>query len=293
MKINVIDFNVYAYIVESESQSLLDILYSEYQDPKLLENFAQGKTKDQITELIVNCLWSLYINYGSIHYQPSLEGCYVVSLNDFKPYWRSIYFPDYKAGRQPKTDYHNLVVKLGIDYHRSRGIPLLSKIGYEADDFMGLMVALKTRSYDDSEFYNSAIHMFTVDSDWLQLVSDRHNIIWINSRHWEPRIRDEEQFLEWFEKRHSKTAKKLNIVVEHPQDLVVLKCLDGDSSDNLPKNLNPFYYDLVNTHPDHNLLYDQASVESVIKSLRVYRQDTIKAKNAYKVLNSLSFNELP
>lgn len=288
MKINVIDFNVYAYIIEQKFEELHGALVSEYQSPEVKKIFADLDAKNTI----INSLWSFYLNNGSAYLPKSMTDCYVVTVTDSKPYWRSLYFPEYKAGRTPKTDLHNEVVKLGIKYHEDRGIPLLSLPTYEADDLVGTIVKLRIRDQRNKGILKDTdLHLFTVDSDWLQLVDDSLGIIWVNSAHWEPRIRDEKRFLEWFEKRFGKDAKKKNIGVSKPQDLVVYKVVTGDSSDGLPPGISPYFIDLINTHYKHDSLYNSNFVNECYNSFSAYLQDRKRASNASKILKLLGFND--
>jgi len=176
-----------------------------------------------------------------------------ILVTDSKPYWRNDYTESYKGDRPSKTETFNLVKETGLSLAKKLGVPVLSLPRYEADDLAAAVVRfaqLAKQSKSDCDLGKfDHTYLWTVDSDWIQMVSSE--VTWLNSGPWEPLIRDIPGSLEWIKKR-------LKVSLDHPQDIVPIKCIHGDSSDNLPPGTKPFLIDLMNPHPDWNPLKSQS-----------------------------------
>ena len=100
---------------------------------------------------------------------------------------------------------------------------ILQTDGLEADDWAGLIVR-----YHNQKRTRPKIELKTVDTDWLQLVSD--TVIWSNYGYHLPQYRGIEEAIDW-------TYNKLNVFIQSPSDIARVKYLLGDSVDNIPPEL--------------------------------------------------------
>lgn len=155
---------------------------------------------------------------------------------------------DYKAEFEFGRGYwrHNELRKIGVDYKPGRPdnpgidkiktaianrIPLnrqARQIGFEADD----IIANLTQQYHE---YN--IDIVTVDTDLMQLISDR--VRWVNTARYQPIIRS-------IEEARAYSLKKWRTVIKDPVEIVDIKATKGDPSDGLPKGTHPKFIDLLN-----------------------------------------------
>lgn len=236
------DFNVIAYKIMFNIEK--NILKSDNLD---LQN------DDFIVEY-VKASWAVYMNRGSTCCDYFPHTAVITDDNkDIQPYWRSLLFADYKKGRKPKPPHMLTVADYGRRYVNKPGNPFhyFRKAGYEADDFAGAIVYLKRQHQrfpdGDPVVANREIVLFTVDSDWLQLVGE--GVVWHNTATYEPRIRDTKEVLEWAYKRFKWT-------LDNPSEIVDMKMINGDSADNLPKGSPRYLIDLMNSHPAYHLKED-------------------------------------
>lgn len=206
--------------------------------------------------------WALHLNRGYTDL-PYYEQTVVV-VDDHNPYWRTPYleergFPPYKDGRKQKGEEWYKVAQAGKDYIFSAGCPFhfLSFKGYEADDIAAALVRVKAPRL---------VVLSTVDSDWSGLVLDSEQYMktnrfefikeeygveptvwWTNHAHWTPRFRDEAGVRNW-------TKKRCKEDIVHPPELWEIKALEGDKSDNLPKNSPIEVIDLLNPPKEYDIL---------------------------------------
>ena len=119
-------------------------------------------------------------------------------------------FEDYKAGRKGMPD--ELLPQMPIlkEMLRLMEIPILEKEGFEADDIIGTLA--KNNSTQN--------YILTGDKDSLQLISSNTEV-WLTRKG----ISD----IEKFDAKHLKEVYGLE-----PKQIVDLKALMGDSSDNIP-----------------------------------------------------------
>lgn len=142
-----------------------------------------------------------------------------VLLMDSKPYWRTLLYPEYKAGRTSRP----LETEL-ISQGTSFGLPVLSAQGLEADDWAGLM-ALDWATNQRP----GTLKLLTVDTDWMQLVDDDLGIEWENLGKHAPHLRRNQEVIDWAFSRH-------NVWIPHPSYIGNLKRVLGDKCDNIPPN---------------------------------------------------------
>jgi 5'-3' exonuclease len=161
-------------------------------------------------------------------YLPNPVGGYrVVMGNDIRrpcgTYWRSDYCPDYKGNRTPVSDRpkeHAQILEILREYLEGSKIKIIEETGYECDDVIADLVRIK------GEYPMRSLFMVTVDSDWLQLVSDRHNILFSNILSYTPRLRSEAEALEW-------ALRSEMVGISQVSEIAYYKALLGDRSDNL------------------------------------------------------------
>ena len=129
------------------------------------------------------------------------------------PTFRHEEYEDYKAGRKKTPDELIPQIDLIKDVLRSLNIPIITKEGYEADDVIGTIA--KTAGEKGIN-----VKIVTGDRDALQLVDKRINIIYTRKG-----ISDIVEY----------DIKKVKDKYElKPDQLVDMKGLMGDSSDNIP-----------------------------------------------------------
>lgn len=256
--LNVFDISVYAHNFSDEWLKLSSELSVE--DIKALsrvKNPLVNKTVVKISErvkdlstlekMFYQVRWAILFTEGNPR-NPYKFPFWSVGVMDSKPYWRSVYYPEYKQGRPPKPYTLSVCLEYALKVAASFNIPMLSYPGFEADDIAATLVKYHRLSKYNSDLksWNAISHIYlnTVDSDWIQLVSDV--VTWVNTGPWEPIIRDTVTSLDWIKKR-------LKVSLQHPQDIVPIKCIQGDKSDNLPPGTLPYLIDLANPPSEYNL----------------------------------------
>lgn len=127
---------------------------------------------------------------------------------------RETVFEDYKGTREKMPDELSLQMKRLYQMVGAFNIPILELDGYEADDVIGTIAR-------QAEEMDVSVHIVTGDRDILQLLSD-HVRVQLPSR---GRGNDDQVYdIEAFKKKYGL----------RPDQLIDLKALMGDSSDNIP-----------------------------------------------------------
>ena len=121
-------------------------------------------------------------------------------------------YSEYKGTREKMPDELQMQLDRIADVVAAFNIPILAYDGFEADDVIGTIAR-------QAEEQDVAVRIITGDRDILQLLSD-HVSVQLPSRRGPDQVFDEEKFREKYELE--------------PQQLVDLKALMGDSSDNIP-----------------------------------------------------------
>ena len=135
---------------------------------------------------------------------------YAMIVLDAKgPTFRHDMYPEYKANRPPMPD--DLIVQIPYIRNIITGfrIPLIEKVGYEADDLIGVYAKL-------AETAGFSVIMVSGDKDLMQLVSDRAVL-------YDP-MKDV-----WIDKE--KVKEKIGV---YPEQVTDIMGLTGDTSDNIP-----------------------------------------------------------
>ncbi len=139
---------------------------------------------------------------------------YVFALYDRpEPTIRHKIFKEYKAQRPKVTDDLKIQISLSKKIFDAFDIPIIEKIGYEADD---LIATLKEKFYKTAD----EIIIITGDLDTLQLVDEKTKVLTMKKGISETQIYD-----------LSKVQEKFQIP---PKNLPDYKALVGDASDNIP-----------------------------------------------------------
>ena len=140
----------------------------------------------------------------------------VIAAFDLKaPTFRHKIYSKYKAGRKPMPDELRMQIPIMKDVLKAFGCVVIEKEGYEADDILGTIA----KRCDDNG--NECI-IATGDRDSLQLVSDKVNVHLATTKAGKPDVTIYN--VEKIEEVYGVT----------PQQMIEIKALQGDSSDNIP-----------------------------------------------------------
>lgn len=186
-------------------------------------------------------------------------GCYFPHTNiilalDTKvdgAYWRHNYLKPhgikYKDGRKEKRKEWFTVAKAYLEAAASISIPIVGFPGYEADDVAALICQLTDN-----------VDLYTVDTDWMQLINPRRGIRWLNTARWKPRLRDNiDAINDW--------GKLGNL--SRATDIINVKVKEGDKSDNLPPGSPREVIDLINPPDRYNLTLQPQAVSRAERAI--------------------------
>ncbi|MDJ0827718.1 MAG: hypothetical protein QNJ16_19695 [Rhodobacter sp.] len=192
--------------------------------------------------------WQQKLHYPLINF-PKQEFQLVI-VDDTKysdgTYWRTRYlknlpkdFPIYKGNRKPeeRPELYYKLHEAGVKYAKTNKIHYLAKRGFEADDFAGAICQEVLKN----EGIGRPVILYTVDSDWGQLVSDKYRILFYYSNLpvWKHKLRDEKIIRQWFLERQSTELHSVRDIVQAKVDF-------GDKSDNLEVGSPAGVIDLLN-----------------------------------------------
>lgn len=184
---------------------------------------------------------------------------------DSKPYWRSLEYVDYKAGRKPKPTIFSDI--LALIEHK---FCTLSVSGYEADDCAALIERVWRNKTKHSSLGN--LFLLTNDTDWMGLAND--GCFWVNVLRYAPRIRGKEECHSWIAKKMAKGKAIANWELKDlhagfkSSDIWRFKSLAGDKSDNIPGGADMQY--LIDLHEppiEHRLWLREHLKQVAIKKL--------------------------
>lgn len=158
-------------------------------------------------------------------------------------YWRNEYcrelgLPEYKGNRggdQAKPDFYKGVYEGFLEYIGLSGVPYFADAGWEADDWASLIC-----KYHRERCSGRHLLLSTVDSDWLQLVSDSDKIFWCSPRTFGHRskMRGFVEAVEYSQKMYARPLCS-------PKAIALIKQELGDKSDNLLPGSPLGLFDLI------------------------------------------------
>ncbi len=137
-----------------------------------------------------------------------------VAFDPKGPTFRHELYAPYKAQREETPEDIRASVPIIKDILRAYRIPILEVPGYEADDVIGTLA-------HQADALGIKTYMMTPDKDYGQLVTE-------NALIYRPKFGDREFEVMGIERVKEKFA------IEHPQQVIDLLGLMGDSSDNIP-----------------------------------------------------------
>ena len=177
-----------------------------------------------------------------------------VCLDWGKKTFRNELFTDYKANRKPTPEELKSQFPILKQMLKTMGIFYIEKQGYEADDLIGTL---------SKKFVNVKTVIVTGDKDSLQLIDDKTEV--------------------WLTKKGITEIKEMNTVTLkqemnlEPNQIIELKALMGDSSDNIPGVMG------VGEKTALELLYNYKSLDGVYNNI-----DNIKGKLKEKLIENKS-----
>ena len=257
----VFDKKVYARNIESRVKTIVKS-YGGFGNNQLMRNYMKA-------------CWAYFLNRGpdalELHLNPC--GFTAIVVDDLKGdvpsectdnpygkgYWRNIVgheygLPPYKGGRKPKDEVMMMAMETGYEYLDERGdIPLISEELFEADDIAGELTRMKKAG----KAKDRMMYLSTLDGDWQVLVdagvsnkgnidSDSHNIVWVNTRPFNDRVRGNAEVIDYYE-------RKERVTLSHPSEVSKLKNIIGDAGDNLFTGAGLRLFTLLMEDPEYKL----------------------------------------
>ena len=198
-------------------------------------------------------------------------------LQDVKPRWvaaafdksritfRTKLYADYKGQRKPTPPELKEQFPLCMEVLRSMGVPALELDDYEADDIIGTFAKKADPSVE--------VYIVTGDRDELQLIDDRTRVMYTKKGISDIKLYDKESFAEDYE----------GLV---PLQLIDLKGLMGDTSDNIPGVPG------VGPKTALKLIAEYGSVENVMSHIEEVKGKSLKEKLANNKEQALLSKEL-
>ena len=186
-------------------------------------------------------------------------------LQDVKPRWvaaafdksrktfRTDLYADYKGQRKPTPPELKEQFPLCMEVLQSMGIPALELDDYEADDIIGTFAKNTDPSVE--------VYIVTGDRDELQLIDDRTRVMYTKKGISDIKLYDREAFAEDYE----------GLV---PLQLIDLKGLMGDTSDNIPGVPG------VGPKTALKLIGEYGSLEKVLENIDAVKGKSLKEKLA-------------
>ena len=198
-------------------------------------------------------------------------------LQDVKPRWvaaafdksritfRTKLYADYKGQRKPTPPELKEQFPLCMEVLRSMGVPALELDDYEADDIIGTFAKKLDPGLE--------VFIVTGDRDELQLIDDRTRVMYTKKGISDIKLYDKESFAEDYE----------GLV---PLQLIDLKGLMGDTSDNIPGVPG------VGPKTALKLIAEYGSVENVMSHIEEVKGKSLKEKLANNKEQALLSKEL-
>lgn len=290
----VFDFKVYARDIEARAKSIKKHL-GGFESIESMRNFMKA-------------CWAYQLNRGcdalELHTTPS--GFTAIVIDDVKGkvpadstdneeslgYWRNIVghrkgLLPYKGGRKPKDEIMLLAMETGYEYIEGRGdIPFISEELFEADDLAGELCRLKRKGIAADKM----LYLSTLDGDWQVLVDaepnengfndDSPNIVWVNTRHFNDRVRGNPEVLDYY-------RRKEGVNLKHPSQVSMLKNIKGDAGDNLDRGSGLRLFDLLQEDVEFQL---KKKTKALLKDSLKYSDNTVRIDHFEKASDYLVYN---
>ncbi len=139
---------------------------------------------------------------------------YVAVAFDVGDTWRHVEFPDYKATRERMPDDMRTQMDRIEELLRAFNIPIVTKVGFEADDVLGTLAR-------QADAQGVDVYILTGDRDMFQLVSERVRILYTKGG---PTPTTDPYGPAEIQERYGLTTSQF----------IEMKALVGDDSDNIP-----------------------------------------------------------
>lgn len=216
---------------------------------------------------------------------------YVIAAFDkSKKNFRHDKFTEYKAGRKKMPDELAQQIEPTKEILRAFNIEILEKEGYEADDIIGTI----SKAFSNNGFQ---VNIITGDRDALQLVDENIKVLMTKKGITELEIYDEEEI-----------KQKFGL---EPQNIIDLKALMGDASDNIPGvpgigektalkllhqygNIDNIYSNIDEIKPERikNLLTENKELAYLSKELATIKIDVPVEINLNEIILDYDLNKV-
>lgn len=288
LPIYVIDFKVAAHFINGFYDIAEEIANG---DQELLRN-------------IIKAMWAYRLNRGPDMLEPF--DFVAIIADDYKGfvgddasvngkgYWRHIEayklkMQEYKAGRAPKADNFVLVQDIGYEYIDSKNSTFnyFSKEYFEADDIAGKIARMKRSASKRSKLGKRQVLLGTLDGDWQGLVSNSHDIFWCNTGPWLPRIRGDQEVIDYY-------LRKEGLKITQARECYTVKVEVGDIGDGLLPGSPLRFFDLY--EEDGTWCFseeDTSTLSKVLKSnVRSNRPDHLESAKKFLLAHGMFLPEL-
>jgi DNA polymerase I len=168
-----------------------------------------------------------------------------------EPTFRHVMYPEYKAHRSPTPEELISQIPIVKDCLIKMGIKVFEKPGYEADDLIGTISKVSTKNQVKTLIISG-------DKDLLQLVTDYASVAIMKKGIANFDIYD-----------HKAIKERYNLT---PDQLIDLKSLQGDSSDNIPGVAG------VGEKTALSLLMQYPSLDEIYENLENIKSKSVKSK---------------
>lgn len=288
LPIYVIDFKVAAHFING----FYDIA----------EEIASGD--DKLLKNLIKALWAYRLNRGPDMLDPfdfvaivadDLKGKVEDDASvSGKGYWRHIeayklQMQEYKAGRAPKADNFLLVQEIGYEYIKSKSSSFhyFCKEFFEADDIAGKIARMKREASPRSKLGKRQVLLGTLDGDWQGLVSNKHKIFWCNTGPWLPRIRGDQEVIDYY-------LRKEGLKIKEAKECYTVKVEVGDIGDGLLPGSPLRFFDLYEEDEVWNFSEkDTKTLSQILKSnIKSNRADHLESAKKFLLAHGMFLPEL-
>ncbi len=187
----------------------------------------------------------------------------VVTFDVHAKTFRHKMYDEYKGTRKSMPDELRPQMVIIKDILRALNIPIIEKEGFEADDILGTVAKINEKN-------NIFTYILTGDKDSFQLISDKTSIVIPTTRMGKT---------EYTTYTPELLKEKFNI---DPYQVVDVKSLMGDSSDNIPgvKGIGEkTAYTLINKYTTLDNIY--TNIDSLDASAKIIEKLKVDKENAY------------